>query len=550
MFSNKKENLFKTRGTSSTSNSFVSEGMKKSAETLSGNFALKYSSTGNDFLDQFGKMGTYKEPRSFSSISPDMDILWSQDPEKALKFTLFLRTITRRVQLMNGEKTKDVQKGSGLKHESIMRMLWIATNHPNTFWENITLFISVGSWKDIFTMLEYDITYNYPKYVLDHSMFYGLILAGLYNDNTCNLVKKYLPSLKVVSKAKTVRSQARLMIAKGLCNSLGINEKGYRALKSSGTAHDWQQKISQGKFNEIDFDTIHGRALSLLAGGKFIEKQGLEDRFEKWILSKPTAKYTGYVHELFQNVGTINKNYKKVLINKQFEQLVQVGKENINTQTGLIVVRDTSASMGSSAKGTNVSCYNIAKALALYFSEFLEGHFANSWIEFNHGAKMYKWKGSTPVDKWLNDKTSCIGNTNFQSVIKLFAQIKAKGVNESEFPTGILCISDGEFDSSELGKTNVENARTYLRDSGFSKEYVDNFKIILWNLQSRYYGEGTGEKFETHGDHTNVYYFSGYDGSIMSFLLGTKDNKSTPKNADELFEAAMDQEVLNMVTIV
>ena len=68
-------------------------------------------------------------------------------------------------------------------------------------------------------------------------------------------------------------------------------------------------------------------------------------------------------------------------------------------------------------------------------------------------------------------------------MVQLFAQLKAQGVSESEFPTGILCISDGEFNSSQLGKTNVESVKDVLRSAGFSKEYVDNFVIVLWNLQ-------------------------------------------------------------------
>ena len=46
-------------------------------------------------------------------------------------------------------------------------------------------------------------------------------------------------------------------------------QRRYRKLKQSGTAHTWQQLISQKKLLELDFNTIHGRALSLLVGSKF-----------------------------------------------------------------------------------------------------------------------------------------------------------------------------------------------------------------------------------------------------------------------------------------
>ena len=200
--------------------------------------------------------------------------------------------------------------------------------------------------------------------------------------------------------------------------------------------------------------------------------------------------------------------------------------------------------MESTASGTNMSCYNIAKALALYFSEFLKGKFANSWIEFNSNAKMYIWNGNTPLKKWYNDKSSYVGSTNFQSVIDLFIKLYRQGISEEEFPTGILCISDGEFNPTRsLSKTNVQEALDKLRNAGFSNNYVNNFVIVLWNLQNNYYGKGSGEKFETYGNVPNVFYFSGYSAATVSFLT------SKIKNAEELFNEAMNQEILNMIEI-
>ncbi len=562
MFTAKQKSLFetKTKTSATSTNAFVNAGLKKSAETRSGNGALKYSTTGNSFVDQFGKLGSYKEPRSFQDISKDMSELYAINPEMAVKFAFYIRTITRTAQYLDGTKTGTVQRGAGLKHESIMRLIWLAVNHEKDFWSNVTFIPVLGSWQDIFKMLQYDLVYNgWKDRTLDWNSLGQMILAGLENENTSNLVKKYLPQIKSNSQCKTVESQADNMIAKWICSLLfggkesGSTYKQYRKLKTSGTAHDWQKLISQGKFLEIDFKTVHGRALAQLVSGKFISNRGLEEKYNVWIESQPVVKFTGYPHELFQKISGLKK-YQISTLNKQFKGLVETAKQNAVQGTNLIVVRDTSGSMGSTAPGTNQSCFDIGKALALFFSEMLpEGHFANSWIEFNSDAKMHTWKGSTPYEKWSNDRSSYVGSTNFQSVIKLFCKIKQQGVSESEFPSGILCISDSEFNPSQLNETNVETARKTLRNAGFSEDYVQNFKIVLWNLQNTYYGQGSGEKFETYGEANNVFYFSGYDGSTIAFLTGVKDKdgnvKSEPKTDKELFEAAMDQEVLNLVKI-
>lgn len=570
MFNSKKTTLFDSQSNAnektSVTNTFVSSGLKESAKTRSGNNALKYSTTGNDFVDQFGILGSFKVPRDYKDIERDMSVLWASNSEDAVKFTLYIRMISRTTQLFDGTKTEAVQRGAGLRHEGIMRMMWLYINHPDAFWNNLNLFISVGSWKDIIQMMSYDLVYNgWDKRVLDWEKLSSVIIAGLENPNTSELVKKYLPQIKSTRHADkmTVEAQADVLIGKYLANKI-FNEKKayekYRKLKSSGTAHEWQQLISKGKMLAINFDTVHGRALSLLVSSKFIENNNLESKYEIWIESKPIAKFTGYPHELFTKYidtrgwgsSTLRnmKSYEIKTLNKQFDGLVETAKKGATEGTSLIVVRDTSGSMGSLVDGTNMSCGDIAKALALFFAEMLpNGKFANSWIEFNSDAKMHQWKGLTVYEKWNNDKASFVGNTNFQSVVNLFAKVKKQGVDESEFPTGILCISDSEFDQTQLDNTNVEASLETLRSAGFSEDYVNNFQIVLWNLQSNYYGSDTGKKFETHGDVKNVFYFSGYDGSVIAFLTGVEHQESKPQTAEELFKAAMDQEILNFVQI-
>lgn len=569
MFNSKKTNLFEGASKTMTSeNAFIKAGLGKAAETLSENSALKYSTTGSDFVDQFGKMGMYKEPRKFEDISRDVSLLYSQDKATTVKLTLFMRMITRFVDYIDGSKSETTQRGSGLKHESIMRFLWLGFKDKSLFTENLPLFVAAGSWRDIFEMMRYDLMYHgWDNRVLDWEFLAKFIIAGLENPSTTHLVKKYMPHQRARSKGgkqRTVRSQANIMIAKFLGSKMGVNYKTYRQLKTSGEAHTWQKLLSQKLFDKIDFDTIHGRALAQMVSSKFIKNQGLEAKYQEWIESKPIAKFTGYPHELFEryakqgskygwgnalNVDLSNiSRYQELTINKQFAGLVETAKKNMSNQSRFIVARDTSGSMCQPANGSKLACGDIAKSLALYFSELLDGPFKDTWIEFDNRATMKKWTGQETVDKWRNDRSGYVGGTNFQDVIDLICRLKRQGVSESDFPTGILCISDGEFNPSALGRTNVETAMSKLWNAGFSKEYVENFKIVLWNLS-----RGNTNKFESYGETENVFYFSGYDGAIIAFLMGVEKAdgtvKQTPKTDVELFEAAMDQELLNKVIV-
>lgn len=570
-FSKKKTSLFDNKETvTSQENAFVREGLKESSKTVSGNGALKYSTSGDAFVDNFALIANFKAPRDYAEVSKDMYKLWSINPKKCLQLAVYIRLITRETQIaLPGETvTLDVQRGQGLKNEGIMRMLWLAIHHKPTFMANMPYFIAAGSWKDVFEMMSLDLQYHgWKGRKLDWNFMRNTILSGLANPSTSELVKKYLPTIRSVKECKTVESQARTIIGQYLASCIYGKKKSkekesdsraaqrkYRRIKRSGTAHKWQQLISQKNLLELDFNTIHGRALSLLVGSKFLKNHGLIEKYQKWIASKPVAKYTGYVFELFQPLGNsyrINRlpEYQEMTINKQFDGLVETGKQNLRPDNKLLVVRDISSSMTSCGRGTNMSAYAIAKSMALYFSTMFDGPFKDAYATFSDTCKLCKWQGKTAIEKWANDTDSNFGSTNFQAVAEMLVKIR-KNVPESEFPTGVLCISDGDFNWCGVNESNFNKFRKTLLSGGFSKDFVENFKLILWDIPNSYYGNSTRAKFEDFADAPNNFYISGYDPAAVAFIMGTEQRQVTPKNASELFIAAMDQDLLNRLTIV
>ena len=569
MFDSKKKSLFTTPTTTSgeqstmvTTNPFLLGVLKNTSRTNEGgNGALKYTTSGSDFVDQFAKVTEYRQPRNYSEISEDMSLLWDQNPRLTISFVIYLRLITRTVKFPDGTRTSTTQRGQGLKHESIMRMIWLAVNHPEEFWNNVNLFVSAGSWKDIITMLSYDLQYNgWEERVLNWKDFTGLILAGLENPETSELVKKYLPQIKSRSKCKTVAAQADTIIGKYLCSVIFADIENkvesyakYRKLKVSGTAHVWQQLISQGRFMEINFETVHGRALAQMVSGQFLKNNGLEETFEKWMSSKPIAKYTGYVYELMQPVksgysNNVLRSYQEDAINKQFLGLIETAKKGMTGENPFITVVDTSSSMTGLVPGTKISAYDIAKSMALYFSYLLKGPFNNHWMEFNNKCILKKWVGDTPVKKLQNDSSEAYGSTDFESVARTFVEVRQSGVKEEDFPGGILCLSDGCFNYTHSNEGNYKSFKKILLRGGFSKEFVDKFKIVLWDIPNGYYAD-RGAKFEEFADCPGMFHISGLDGSVVAFLMGTEYNPTVPKNSDELFLAAMNQEIMDRIVI-
>lgn len=553
MFRSKLTNLFVTKEQPTSAPS------KEEAKTLSGNNAVKYSSTDNPFVTEFGQLASFKSPRRFEEVSTSMRTLWDLNPLLTTMFTLYIRMITRVTQLFDGLRTASPQRGAGLRYEGIMRMLWIAIYYPDSFWKNIRLFISVGSWKDIIQMLSLDLQYHgWAHRKLDWDKMGMLILAGLENPNTTQLLKKYLPQIKSNPSCTTTESQADNIIAKWICSLLfgtknnGYTYKQYRKLKASGIAHQWQQFISRGEFLKIDFNTIHGRALAQLVSGKFLKNQGLEKKYEEWIMNRPIAKFTGYVHELFSfpNLYALKKHQKDT-INSQFMGLVEKARTGAIKNSKLLVALDVSGSMNSTAHGTKMSSAMLARIIAVFYSYLHDSIFSTFFVEFASTTRARMWEGKTPLDRVTQGVRQAVGSTNIQSVIDFLIDFtKNKSIPEEILPSGILCISDGEFDATNYSKTNLEEMRLKLARAGFSEEYLNNFKVVIWNIPNSFYSSRAKSKFETYDTKArNVFYFSGFDPSVIAFLTGVEGPVRSINSAADLFAAAMDQQILKMVEV-
>ena len=141
-----------------TSNAFI-DAVKFKPLTLTENGALTLSTTSSEIVDQFGKAGNYRH-RPIQEVFDDQAHLWAEDSKAALRFPFYLRMITRKVKINDDTQTEKVQSGQGSRDESFKRLLWIAKEEPKAFYNNIWFLPLIGSWKDIWTLMYYDIKEN------------------------------------------------------------------------------------------------------------------------------------------------------------------------------------------------------------------------------------------------------------------------------------------------------------------------------------------------------------------------------------------------------
>ena len=99
----KVESLYpKVEMLSKNANIFEKELFKRQHKTESGNGSVKYTTSGNPFVDDFANLGNYKTPRDYEDVATTMEQLWSVDPLTTLKESFYIRMITRQPITLNG----------------------------------------------------------------------------------------------------------------------------------------------------------------------------------------------------------------------------------------------------------------------------------------------------------------------------------------------------------------------------------------------------------------------------------------------------------------
>lgn len=542
-------------------NSFLSSVTKCNTRTENG--ALSNSSTGDRLVDQFGKSGAYRG-RSFEEVFADQSALWGENPLNALKLPFYLRMVTRKAKTYDGKSTETVQKGQGNKDESFKRLLWIASYHPDSFYKNLWLLPIVGSWKDLWYLLYLDRDTN----ILDKKKIFQVIAEGIDDDYQRDLVKKYLPRIRSTKspRCKSDWEVTTNSLAKEFCRFIGWNAATYRKFKSTGKAHEFQKIICAGLYKDLNFNTIPGKALTSLVSKDFLDRHSLVDKYVKWLDTQPVAKFTGYPYELGKVLSDCRSYnglqlplYRKMTIDKQFEALLEKASKDQGGITGNVwCALDTSGSMGTKVVG-DISAFDICISLGIYFSSLNKGAFNKNVIMFDNVSHVKSLSGtfSDMYNQIISESTAC-GSTNFQSVIDEICRIRKTNptVPLEDYPTTLLVVSDMQFNpsnrwdrssSSSEEQTNYQTAMGKL-NSCFPKEFVDKFRIIWWDCTGRC------KDFPSTIDDKGTYVMSGFDGAIVTLLLGGAEvDEETGEvkqlSMQEMVDKALSQELLTFLSV-
>jgi hypothetical protein len=344
-----------------------------------------------------------------------------------------------------------------------------------------------------------------------------------------------------------MRSRFMNVMARKFMHYMGWNHKQYRNFKTSGKAHDFQKCISQRLFNELNWSHIPGKAMTKLVASRFITHQNLLESYENWIDKQDTVKFNGYAYELgyVLNHNKLHLHQKKTL-DKQFDNLIQNVKKNTSFKENVWCALDTSGSM-TCTYNNNVTPYDVCTSLGVFFSTLNEGAFHKQVIMFDTVSYVKQLKGDF-CSMMQQLPKNAMGSTNFLSVVKRIVKIRQENptIPLEDFPTTLLVVSDMQFNATGGIDTNYERCKTMLLEV-FPKEFVDNFKFVWWNVATK------TKDFPSRINDGGTFLLSGFDGSVISLLLGEEIGEKTkrkPQTMQELVEVALEQEIFSLLKIV
>jgi len=290
-------------------------------------------------------------------------------------------------------------------------------------------------------------------------------------------------------------------------------------------------------------------------GVNTITRHNLEKKYLAWIKKQPVAKFNGYPYELYQAAKVSGRSLaQKYTYDAQFNQLIETAKKDVDNkllEKGVLCALDTSGSMGSTYWGVSEGQpqpIDVCVGLGIYFSSLLKGAFADHVIMFDNTSRMLKLQGSfcEKVDQ-ITAQGWAMGGTNFQSVIDEIVRVRKlrPEIPVEDYPEVLLVVSDMQYNATGTLETNYEMIKRKLAKVG-----LPPMTCIFWQVNGRH-TQDVPARFDEPG----IVLISGFDGSIVTSILGCEDvidqktgEKRKPTPA-EVMEKALDQEILNRLRV-
>jgi len=471
------ENKTTRKELTKTGNSFVDGAVSESLYDERTDNGMKTLSTSHSALvDLFGIAGSMRK----EDIVPHFIKAFNENSLLALKLALY---------------TRDCTEGQGNRKNFRDILYWVTSTYPmsngrdmcseeqiknETYVKNMIKKVPlVGRWDDILHVDE-----SYQDYV------FSLIKTGLEDKDTQGLCAKWMPRQGAVANA--------------IRKYLGLTPKGYRK-KIVALSKTVEQKMCAKQWNEIEYSHVPSKAFKNYTNAF---KKHDNVRFDAFLnkAEKGEVKVNAKAIYPYDVIANLRNDIKASEV--QWKNLPDFLEEGVN----ILVMADGSGSMTSCIAG-NVSCLDVANSLAIYTSERLKSAFKNLYLTFSMNPKFVKLEGSLANKVQIARRYNEVANTNVVAGFKLILETaKRNNVPQSDMPTVLLIISDGEFDAdNDFDDSMLQSVQRLYGEAGYKVP-----QVVSWNVAGK-----MGRSPVTYNQ-AGTAMISGFSPTILKYI-GSQD---------------------------
>ena len=486
------------------------ENKLKSEKKLTENGGVGYATSGNKLVDANFKAS------SMRGMTPDQVVnqfigAFYEDKELAVKWLFFLR---------------DVRGGMGERRSFRICSNWLADAYPEAFSKLLELIPYFGRWDDLIYLLEC------PHPSIIHTTVLNIIVRQINKDNAnmlkgepISLLSKWMPSMGA-------SSQKTLKLAREIRDALRITNAQYRkflhALRKYSNVIEVY--MSEGRWDEIDFSCVPSRA-NLRYSNAF--KNHCRDRYAQFledVMNGEQKMNSGvlFPHDIVSRyIEEGHYGYMRTASATLQPDLEAMWKSLPRPETlkSTLVVSDGSGSMCAPIPGTNAHAFDVAEAMAIYFSETCLGEFKDKYITFSDRPQLVDFSGADSLHAKLNIMHSHteVASTNIEGVFDLLLDTALENdMSCDEMPETILIISDMEFNMATCNSWGCRKFREPSRAlfDEISMRWEQNGyrlpRLVFWNVCSR------TNVFPMQNNDCGVALLSGFSPNIVDMVVSSR----------------------------
>ena len=382
---------------------------------------------------------------------------------------------------------RDVRGGLGERRLFRVCMKYLAREFPDKVRKLLPLIAEYGRWDDLLCLLGTDTVKNDVVDIVKNQLTQDMV--NMKAGKSVSLLSKWAFSGNTSSHNTRMKAEV-------LRNALNVSPRQYRKMLSALRKYIdvTERKMSENKWEEIKYEAVPSRA-NINYNSAFLRHD--EERRRDYLskLEKGETKINSSVlfpHDIVHKYmdGSWGQRMKDSALEAMWKALPNTVKDG----EGTIVVADGSGSMTSRIGNTQVSAWEVAHALAIYFAEKLPIPYKDQYITFSSQPQLVRFGGASSLYEKLKialQHNEC-SNTNIEAVFDLILKTAVQNrLSQKEMPKNILICSDMEFDSASNGRGWGGNFRS--PSASLFNEIASRYKragyklprLVFWNVASR-----------------------------------------------------------------